>query len=413
MDLLKEILNFNDLPNEWSVEKLGDHFDFYNGLSLSRNLLNDSSETLCLHYGDIHVNSSLTSFNTTRDRKWLPRIDMDINDARNGVSLENGDLVFADASEDYEGIGKSIVIVNEDESDFIAGLHTIVAKDKTSKLDIDYKKYFLQPIFVRKQFRRIAAGSSVYGTNKSEIANICFLLPGINEQKKIGAILENVDINILNISKKIKYLTDLKKALAKKLLTEGIGHTEFRDSELGRIPVEWKVKKLGDIFKVASGNGLTQADMNDGEYPVYGGNGINGYHNEYMFEEKKIIIGRVGAKCGCVHFTNPFAWITDNALFIEREFEKFDITFMYYLLTEMNLNKYANQNAQPVISGQKIYNLYAAFPEEDEQKRISDILTNMDRYINLYQAQKEDYNQLKEGLMQQLFTGKLRIKIKD
>lgn len=73
------------------------------------------------------------------------------------------------------------------------------------------------------------------------------------------------------------------------LLTKGIGHTKFKKTEIGEIPEEWEVKKLGDIFKLSSGNFLSQKNIVDGCYPVYGGYGVNGYHNEYMFQESKLV----------------------------------------------------------------------------------------------------------------------------
>jgi hypothetical protein len=75
---------------------------------------------------------------------------------------------------------------------------------------------------------------------------------------------------------------------------------------------------LGELIKVSSGNGLVAKDMaSDGIYPVYGGNGINGYHSEYMFDTPQIMIGRVGAYCGAIHVSEPNSWITDTKQVID------------------------------------------------------------------------------------------------
>ena len=77
--------------------------------------------------------------------------------------------------------------------------------------------------------------------------------------------------------------------------------------------------QVGKILTLSSGKFLPAKEMDEnGIYSVYGGNGINGHHNKYLFEEPQLCIGRVGVKCGCVHLTEPKSWITDNALYITK-----------------------------------------------------------------------------------------------
>nr|WP_279323720.1 restriction endonuclease subunit S [Clostridium paraputrificum] len=196
-----------------------------------------------------------------------------------------------------------------------------------------------------------------------------------------------------------------------RLLTKGIGHTEFKKTEVGEIPIEWEIKSLGKVFKLSSGEFLSQKNIIDGPYPVYGGNGITGYHNEFKHKDSKIVIGRVGAKCGCVCRSIKESWITDNALYINEKLCEFDDEFMLYLLYYLDLNKFANQNAQPVISGQKIYVINIALPNLEEQKKIANILSSIDMQIEEYENKNIKLEELKKGLMQQLLTGKIRVKI--
>jgi type I restriction enzyme S subunit len=86
---------------------------------------------------------------------------------------------------------------------------------------------------------------------------------------------------------------------------------------------EWTTLKLGAVFKVKSGESLSAKKIIKGNYPVFGGNGINSYHNQFLFEDPKIVIGRVGAKCGCVYITQPKSWITDNALYVHDKTKRF------------------------------------------------------------------------------------------
>ncbi|MBM7614808.1 restriction endonuclease subunit S [Alkaliphilus hydrothermalis] len=254
-------------------------------------------------------------------------------------------------------------------------------------------------------------GSNYPAVNSTDIQETLIPVPPLNEQQKIASMLSSVDQQIEITDNLIEKTKELKKGLMQKLLTKGIGHTKFKDTEIGRIPEEWEVKDLGEVFKLSSGNFLSQKNIVLGEYPVYGGNGITGYHNQYLIEESKIVIGRVGAKCGCVCISEPKSWITDNALFISDEITKFEITFMFYLLGYLNLNQFANQNAQPVISGQKIYQLKVPLPDYIEQQKISAILLSVDNQIEKYESKRESLQTLKKGLMQKLLTGKIRVKV--
>jgi type I restriction enzyme, S subunit len=136
------------------------------------------------------------------------------------------------------------------------------------------------------------------------------------------------------------------------------------------LPRSWKWVRLGHLFRVTSGNSLTKSKMNEGSFPVYGGNGIAGYHNEFNTERPTIVIGRVGYYCGSVHLTPERAWITDNAFFTIYDEERLYQKFVIWLLKVTNLQTDASSTAQPVISGGKIYSIPVPLPPLEEQKRI-------------------------------------------
>ncbi len=118
------------------------------------------------------------------------------------------------------------------------------------------------------------------------------------------------------------------------------------------IPIhpDWPMVELGDVFKLSSGRGLTQSNMNEGPYPVYGGNGKTGTHSEYFLEAANIVIGRVGAYCGVVHITEPNAWVTDNALYVTEFKQEVDLGYLAQLLVQLDLNQFAKVGGQPSIS---------------------------------------------------------------
>lgn len=139
-----------------------------------------------------------------------------------------------------------------------------------------------------------------------------------------------------------------------------------------KLPEGWASTQIGKIVKVSSGDGLTSKQMiSDGTVPVFGGNGINGYHNRHNVYKRTIVIGRVGFYCGCVHLTPENAWVTDNALIVKYPEEYLDGGFLFWLLTYQNLGSAVGSTAQPVVSGTKIYQKNIPLPPLAEQKRIA------------------------------------------
>jgi type I restriction enzyme, S subunit len=142
----------------------------------------------------------------------------------------------------------------------------------------------------------------------------------------------------------------------------------------------WEQTTIGESLKLKSGNFLSAANMDvKGKYPVYGGNGINGYHSAYMFKERKIVLGRVGAYCGAVHYTLPYSWITDNALYVAKKDTQLSDAYLELALRQANLNQYASQSGQPLISESKLQDVKILIPPPQEQERIVAIAQKADR----------------------------------
>lgn len=136
------------------------------------------------------------------------------------------------------------------------------------------------------------------------------------------------------------------------------------------LPNGWVWARLGEVIYIQSGDGLTAEKMKDGDIPVYGGNGVNGYHNTFNIEEPTIVIGRVGYYCGSIHITPERAWVTDNAFITKFCSQEIALEYLVLLLTGTNLKEDEKATAQPVISGSKIYPVVIGLPPLPEQHRI-------------------------------------------
>lgn len=169
-------------------------------------------------------------------------------------------------------------------------------------------------------------------------------------------------------------------------------------------------EQLGNLFRVRSGDGISIANLSAfGIYPVYGGNGVNGYTSNYNVENETMVIGRVGEKCGNVKITQSRGWVSDNALIVTPKV-KYDIEYMRYLLEQINLNDYANRNAQPVISGQIIYALETPYVGDvDEQGLIAQNLRCFDTYIDDLAELIEKKRGIRDGALEDLIRHQTRI----
>lgn len=201
------------LDGEWKVRRLGDHVVFLRNGVNSRAELLPEGRVRYLHYGDIHARSkdvciSATSLPCLPDTK-----------AASLDRLQDGDLIFADASEDVGGVGKSVEVKEVGSTELVSGLHTIAARFDKEVL-ADGFKGFLQfcPPFA-SQLRRLAAGTKVLATNRAHIAGIEMPLPAVREQAGIANALSDMDAELAALEARRDKTRDLKQAMMQELLT--------------------------------------------------------------------------------------------------------------------------------------------------------------------------------------------------
>jgi type I restriction enzyme S subunit len=215
--LLTGQTRFPGFDGEWEKRTLGQLFDFSGGYSASREQL--SSKGHCyLHYGDIHK-SSKSFVDVGVEYPDIPKLDIPLKKVSPTSLLEDGDVVFVDASEDDEGTSRHVVVVNKASVPFIAGLHTIVAKPKSKELIHAYRRYCFQTSAVRQQFLFYAVGAKVSGISKTNIAKLTLPLPGISEQNAIAEVLRNIDAEIAALEQRSEKTRSLKQAMMQELLT--------------------------------------------------------------------------------------------------------------------------------------------------------------------------------------------------
>ena len=185
--------------------------------------------------------------------------------------------------------------------------------------------------------------------------------------------------------------------------------TGYKLSPLGIIPEDWEVKRLGEIcthFK--SGITITSKEISDdGLYPVYGGNGLRGYANTYTHNGNFILIGRQGALCGNINYVEGKNYISEHAIAVQTDE---NIQWLKYKLVSWNLNRFSESSAQPGLSVEKLVRYKLSVPTRSEQIKIAEFLSLWDTAIAKQAQLVEKLTLRKHGLMQQLLTGKKRLK---
>lgn len=187
---------------------------------------------------------------------------------------------------------------------------------------------------------------------------------------------------------------------------------KMRDSGIpwiGEVPEGWEFSKIKYHCTMKSGDNITALDISDnGEYPVYGGNGLRGFYKIYNKNGNHILIGRQGALAGNVHLVNGKFWATDHAVIVTLKNDVF-INYFFRMLESMNLNQYAfDTAAQPGLSVSRIMNLNIVLPNLKEQHRIADFLgskcSEIDTLIENLRARMESAKEYKKAVITEAVT---------
>jgi len=141
---------------------------------------------------------------------------------------------------------------------------------------------------------------------------------------------------------------------------------------------EWKEYKLGNITIMKNGKKRPQ---NSGCYPVYGGNGIMDYSDSYN-SERTIVVGRVGAYCGCVYKSENRCWVSDNAIAVYAK-DNVDFLYLYYMMTCLDFHHHHIGGAQPLMTQDIIGDFIVKLPSLETQRQIASILSSLDDKIEL------------------------------
>ena len=422
------------IPKGWEIKKLGKYIDIYSGYAFKRKdfISNNPNAIPVIKIGNLKngfvVIDRKTNYVNNYYYKKLREYQMKPEDVL--IALSGATT------------GKIAIVSNEIK---FALLNQRVGLFKIIDLNRIYKKFFyflFQTDTFNKSIKRNIGQSAQGNLSPEQIKKVKIILPPISEQKKITEILSIVDEGIQKVDEVIRRTERLKKGLMQNLLTKGIGHKDFKDTKIGRIPKDWGVKELretvekdDDIVAGPFGSNLKVSDYIEEGIPIIRLQNIerNKFVNKdikyislkkanelkyHSFKSGDIVLAKLGDPIGktCIIPTNiKCGIVVADVVRIRASNKKAYRDFIEYILNSniciKQLHKQIIGSTRPRVNITQIRNLKIPIVPIKEQQKIAEILSTIDKKIELQRKRKEKLERIKKSLMNDLLSGKKRVRI--
>lgn len=402
--------------SEWRSVVLGDIGFFSNGINKGNESFGYGVPFVNLL--DIFDKSSINSF----PKDLVNASESEIS----RYSLRKGDILFVRSSVKPEGVGKTCIVLRDLPGTVYSGF-IIRFRQGESIIDADFSKYCFDNSVFRRQILSYSSVSANTNVNQVSLKKLKIDIPTfLPEQRKIARILSTVDAVIEKTEAAIVKYKAIKAGMMRDLFTRGIDLATgklrpsyedapelYKESELGWVPKEWEAVRIDEIAFMKSGEGITSKSIFDfARYPVYGGNGLRGFTTTYTHDGDFVLIGRQGALCGNVNRVAGKFYASEHAVVVS-VFNQIAVDWLSQLLSGMNLNQYSEASAQPGLAVSKILSLVVKRPQFNEQKEIAKHLLSVDLKADIESKILRKHQHIKQALMSDLLTGKVRVKYEE
>jgi len=403
---------FGEVPEHWEVKRLK-YVATINPSKENSKISKDSDELVTF----------LPMEKVNEDGTFAADLKRPINELWNGFTyFEELDTIFAKITPCFEN-GKGAYLINLDSSVGFGSTEFHVLREIANTSISKYLYYITRFDLFRKTGESLMIGVAGQKRVPSTFTeNFLIGVPPVLEQLSITAYLDRKTTKIDDlISKKQKLIELLKEeraAIINQAVTKGLDpDAPMNDSGiewLGEVPEKWEVKRLKFVSDFKSGNGITtNLIKNDGEYAVYGGNGLRGYTSSYTHEGSYVLIGRQGALCGNINYADGRFWASEHAV-VATLVSDYNLFWFGELLRTMNLNQYSQSAAQPGLSVDHIKNLFIAVPSPNEQDVIATYLnrktTKIDQTTTKIEKQINLLKEYRTALISEVVTGKIDVR---
>lgn len=416
-----KMTELGEIPEEWEIKKLMDlSTKILDGVHATPKYSNDGVKFLSVE------NITQNNFDST---KYISQEDHIKYSKR--CSLEKNDILMTRIGT----IGVPKLVDWEFEASIYVSLAQVKLKNKDQAQFIT--QYMMSSIFKAETLKRSLLSATPQKINLGEIGKIPIILPPINEQKKIAEILSTVDENIEKTDQLLEKTKELKKGLMQQLLTKGIGHTEFKKTELGDIPTEWEVTEMQELCEriivgiASSTSGYYTDDTTnvpiirnqnikenkiDSSDLLYITNEFDEKNQKKRLKQGDLITARTGYPGITAVVNSEFENCQSFTTLISTPDNKKVVSEYLSYFINSDSGKFALKNlsaggAQQNLNVSSFSKFKVKVPLIKEQKEIVKILSSVDEQIIGYENEKDRLKELKKGMMQQLLTGKIRVMV--
>ena len=277
----------------------------------------------------------------------------------------------------------------------------------------DFIYYLSRSEIIRKPAEQSMVGAS--GRQRAQIdviKDIDIITPNLTEQQKIATTLSNYDDLIENNTKRIELLEKIAKLVYEEWFVKFRfpGHEKVKmvDSELGKIPDGWGVRKIGELITLEYGKALTAKNRTPGEYPVCGSSGIIGYHNEYKIGAPGIVVGRAG-NAGDIHWIDKNFWPVDSSFYVNIIDKDINLYYVYYFLKYSTIKSLISSAAVPGINRNAVYLLKTIRPSREILDLFDDKISKIFFMLDKLELKNKNLSKTRDLLLPKIISGEVDI----
>ena len=387
-----KLTSIGSIPDDWDAIPLSKVGVFGKGSGVTR--ANAQSGNIpCVRYGEIY-----TSHNDFI-KAFYSHISPEI--ASTATKLKKGDILFAGSGETKEEIGKAVAFLGNEEA--YAGGDIIILSPNMESSSM-YLGYVLNSKAAVAQKASMGQGDAVVHIHAKELADVVIPWPKVDEQERIADALSTIDALITGLDEAIEKKRQIKEGLMQNLLT---GRKRLSKNE------GWQESTLGQLAEICKGVQFDSSLFTEGgRYPMLNG-GItpSGYSEFFNTEAETITISEGGNSCGYVNYMTERFWCGGHCYSLKVN-GLVDKLFLYQLLkfNEKAIMALRVGSGLPNVQGKALYDFSLKYPISiEEQRAISEILNKADQEILAVESQRDKYILIKQGMMQELLTGKTRL----
>ena len=352
----------NALPKDWTSDRLKD----VSAINASSLPANTDAE-----YEFDYLEISNVNYHGIVDQNAIGRLRYEDAPSRARRRLETNCTAISSVRPNLQ----AVAFIENAPNDLVCSTGFNVVRPALHRLSPKFAYYSLLADGARQYFEATAKGVGYPAVDDKDFQSFSVPLPPLPEQQRIASYLDAscaaIDAAVAAKRRQLETLIALSSAIIREAVMGGVDpKAQRRDPAIlgyANTPVHWRRGQLRYEMEIGSGDFASDKIVDDGEFAIYGGNGVMDHTDQFNVDGETVVIGRVGAYCGNAHYVPGKAWVSDNALIVK---SKHAARFLCHLFNALNFNAQANNTAQPVITGTKIKGTVVAIPPLTEQNAI-------------------------------------------